>query len=419
MDDDERASGGDRAYGGDHAAYVDRAFADPPGPRDPGPGAGLNIFDTSPEPDGDADGAGDGGPGGPGTEGDTPPEHGRRKRRQRRRLRTILLTTIATMTALVVLAAVGVWWVIDHYASKVDRIENAFPKLPLDQQPPRGKGTNFVLVGLDSRSDMPTTGRNAKGPLWQEGMQRSDATMLLHLSADRKSAYVVSVPRDAWVAIPGRGDAKINAAFSWGGPPLLIDTVQRLTDIRVDHFAAIDWTGFKGLTDALGGVDVEVAHDIPAENDARAWTAGKHHMNGADALMYVRERKGLPRGDLDRVARQQNFMRAIMQKLLTGGSLKDPLGLPKLLDAVTASISVDDRMSNGDLRDLVWSLRDIRGDDVRFMTAPVSELKNINGQDAVILAPEKSAFLWTNMRADTLDIYTRRYPNDGLSDVVS
>lgn len=361
---------------------------------DAGPGA---------DPDGDGDADTD--------DGSSPPPPDRRKIRRRRRTRAVLISMLVMMLSLVLVAAVGVWWFIDHYAGKVDRIENAFPNVPIAEQPPRGKGVNFVLVGLDSRADMPTTGRDAKGPLWQEGAQRSDATMLLHLSADRSQAYIVSIPRDSWVTVPGRGDAKINAAFSWGGPPLLIDTVQRLTDVRVDHFAAIDWEGFKKLTDALGGVDIVVEEEIPPGEDGRSWTVGKHHMNGAEALAYVRERKGLPRGDLDRVERQQEFMRAVMQKLLAGGLLDDPLDLPDLLDALTDSISVDDRLSNGDLRDLVWGLRKLRGDDVKFMTAPVSELKNINGQDAVVLAPEQSKFLWENLRADTMDVYLRRYPH--------
>ncbi len=333
-----------------------------------------------------------------------------RQRRRRRRVRAALVSMVAMLLSMVLVAAVGVWWFIDHYAGKVDRIHNAFPNIPVAQQPPRGKGTNFVLVGLDSRSDMPTTGRGAQAPLWQEGMQRSDATMLLHLSADRRQAYIVSIPRDAWVPVPGRGEAKVNAAFSWGGPPLLIDTVQRLTDIRVDHFAAIDWEGFKELTDALGGVEVVVEEDVPAGEDNRAWTAGKHPMDGATALAYVRERKGLPRGDLDRVERQHTFMRAVFEKLLAGGLLDDPLDLPELHDALTGAISVDDRLSNDDLRDLVWGLRHLRGDDVRFMTAPVSEFRTIDGQDAVVLAPEQSAFLWENLRADTMDVYARSHP---------
>lgn len=426
-------TGGDRDAGGADARGLGTgesgagAGAPRTGPDDAGYGhaldpdtLGLRILDddfrdgsrTGPPGSGDG-GCGDGGDGGDtgGGPGDDGPSPGQRRMRRRRRTRAVLVSMLVMLLSLVLVAAVGVWWFIDHYAGKVDRIENAFPNVPTAELPPRGKGTNFLLVGLDSRADMPTTGRNAKGPLWQEGMQRSDATMLLHLSADRRQAYVVSLPRDAWVAIPGRGEAKINAAFSWGGPPLLIDTVQRLTDIRVDHFAAIDWEGFKKLTDALGGVEVDVEQDIPASEDGRAWTAGKHHMNGAEALAYVRERKGLPRGDLDRVERQHNFMRAVLAKLLAGGLLDDPLDLPDLLDALTGAISVDDRLSNSDLRDLVWGLRNLRGDDMRFMTAPVSEFRNINGQDAVVLAPEQSKFLWENLRADSMDVYTRRYPN--------
>ncbi|WP_306961068.1 LCP family protein [Streptomyces afghaniensis] len=146
---------------------------------------------------------------------------------------------------------------MNHYADRVQRITDAFPHVREKERPVKpesAKGAlNFLLAGVDSRSDLPTTGRESKTDLWRPGAQRTDTLMLLHLAADRHTAFVVAIPRDSWVPIPGHGRAKINAAFSWGGPPLLINTVERLTGIRIDHFGVIDWHGFRSLTDAVGG----------------------------------------------------------------------------------------------------------------------------------------------------------------------
>ncbi|MGP3922018.1 LCP family protein [Streptomyces sp. 8N616] len=300
------------------------------------------------------------------------------------------------------------WWAVGHYTGKVHRVPHAFPTdVPKDQQPASSKdGQTFLLVGVDARSELPTTGTDAKAPPWKPGAQRSDTMMLVHLPSDHATAYVVSLPRDTWVTVPGRGEAKLNAAFSWGGPPLLIDTVQRLTDVRVDHLAVIDWSGFRKLTDAVGGVDLSVAGG-PAR-----------HMNGAQALEYVRERHDLPRGDLDRTHRQQNYLRAVLSKVLSGDNVTHPVRTKRLLDRLTESVSVDDRLSDDELRDLIWDSRSLRPAQMVFMNAPVARTGTIRGQSVVLLGGRDASALWKAMREGAMDDYVARHPMDRLRPVV-
>ncbi|GLW54037.1 LCP family protein [Kitasatospora phosalacinea] len=373
--------------------------------EDPGP---LSIFAR--EEDGHGDGADDGGQGGgEGAEGADggadagTPAPARRRRRGRR----LLLWTLAVLLVLCGGAFGGLLWLTNHYASSVERIPNAFPTVPASEQPPAvpHTGQTFLLVGLDARSDRPTTGKDAKAPAWQAGAQRSDTMMLMHISADRKSVSLVSIPRDTWVPVPGHGKAKINAAYSWGGPALTIQTVQDLTRIKIDHIAVIDWNGFRALTDAVGGVDITIPRTIEAKGDAREWLAGTHHMDGAEALLYVRERHGLPNGDLDRTKRQQNFLRALMVRTMSSGTLSSPSKLTGLLGTIGDVASVDDRLSNTDLYDLAWSLRDVRPDDVHFMNAPFGGFDTIDGQAVVLMDEGAAGVLWNAMRTDRMDAY--------------
>ncbi len=339
---------------------------------------------------------------------------------RRRRTRRALLVALALLGVLALLATAGIWAVTNHYAGKVNRVEHAFPAIPEAERPPRqaGSGLTFLLVGLDRRSDEQTTGDGAGEPLWRPGQQRSDSLMLVRLTADRRHAYVVSIPRDSWVPVPGHGHAKINAAFSYGGPALLVDTVEKLTRIRVDHVAMIDWDGFRALTDALGGVTLTIPQDTYDSARQRQWRAGTYTLRGDDALDYVRQRHGLPGGDFDRVARQQNFLRAVMDKTLRQDTLTNPVRLTKLTGAVTGAVSVDDTLSNSGLRDLALSLRRLRRDDVSFLTAPHARLDRIEGQSVVVLDKARTAALWAAVRGDALTGYLQRYGDASLGAAV-
>ncbi|MEV6329129.1 LCP family protein [Streptomyces sp. NPDC051909] len=323
------------------------------------------------------------------------------KKRRRPKGRTVLLSALALFVVAVLLTAGAGYWAYEHYTGRVQRIPQTFPTNAPVPAASKG-GQNFLLMGLDSRSDVPTTGSDAKGRLWKYGDQRSDAMMLVHIPDDHSAAYVVSLPRDSWVDIPGRGRAKLNAAFSWGGPPLLIDTVQRLTDVRVDHFAVIDWNGFRKLTDAVGGVDI-----IMSDGERR-------HMNGAQALDYVGERKDLPNGDFDRTHRQQNYLRTVLEKVMDSASLKDPLRLKETLDIFTETVSVDERFGDGEMRELVWNMREVRSGDMTFMNAPAKGTGMEKGQSVVYLDRARCAALWQAYKDDEVGDYVDTHPIDRL-----
>lgn len=193
----------------------------------------------------------------------------------RRRWTRVLFVSSACLLALLLAGTGWLYWRTDQALDSIERIPNAIPTLPEGDQPPRvaEDALVFLLVGLDADE----TPDAETGPAWQAGAARSDTMMLLELSADRETASLVSIPRDTWVDIPGHGEAKLNAAYSWGGPPLMVETVQNLTGIRVDHLAVMDWSGFRELTDAVGGVAIN-----------------GRDMNGGQALAYVREREPSP-----------------------------------------------------------------------------------------------------------------------------
>jgi LCP family protein required for cell wall assembly len=273
---------------------------------------------------------------------------------------------------------------------------------------PNATGTqNWLLVGSDTRAEVGTTG--AGGRVWKPGDQRSDTLMLLHLPADRSKAYVISFPRDSWVQIPGYGPQKINAAFSFGGPPLLIETIENLTGIRVDHFGAIDFNGFKSMTEALGGVTVNIDRSSYDSANKVHWQAGQQKLDGDKALLFVRQRYGLPGGDFDRIKRQQAFLRALAQQAANSGTITNPLKLNRFLSALSKSISVDDSVSDGDLRSLVLSMRGVRPGDVSFLTVPNAGTGQRGQQSVVLLDRAKAQVLFQAVRKADVARYVQQY----------
>ncbi|WP_083563569.1 LCP family protein [Boudabousia liubingyangii] len=216
----------------------------------------------------------------------------------------------------------------------------------------QAKGTiNFLVLGSDSRISAGDPNK------WEYGAQRTDAIMIVQINEKRDHINILSLPRDSWVEIPGHGKNKINAAFSFGGPQLTIQTIHQLTGIRIDHFAVADFDSFKKVTDELGGVTIKT-------------TDGEVTLNGKEALKFVRERKHLPNGDFDRVRRQQAWMRAMMQKVFTSGVLNSPTSAMSLIQTATENSAVDEGFSTTDMLSLALSLRNLRSKDVTFLSAP-------------------------------------------------
>jgi anionic cell wall polymer biosynthesis LytR-Cps2A-Psr (LCP) family protein len=180
--------------------------------------------------------------------------------------------------------------------------------------------------------------------------------------------------------VPGERRAKINSAFAWGGPTLLIQTIEQFTDVHIDHYAQVSFAGFEGMTDAVGGVDLP----------------GAGHVDGKAALVWVRERKTLPGGDFDRIKRQQTFIKVLMNK--ASDSFNNPFALTDLLDAASKAVSVDSGLTGGELRSLALSARSLRSSSVVFSTAPTTGTGMVGDQSVVFLDKQAGIRLWAAMR---------------------
>jgi LCP family protein required for cell wall assembly len=333
------------------------------------------------------------------------------------RTRRVLLIVGAVLLILLGIAGVGGYTLVNKVSGNVGRIDNAFGGLNEQLRPTKPEAAKqsqtFLLLGSDSRDNQATTGSGAKSQAWKPGEQRTDTIMVVHIPADHGSAQIVSIPRDSWVDIPGKGKMKVNAAYSLGGPSLLIQTFENLTQVRIDHFAVVDFAGFKSIIDAIGGIDVEVSQDT-TDPFGDHFRRGVNHLNGTQALGYVRQRYGLEAGDLDRVKRQQNLLRSVMTKLGTFDPASDPVGSFRLLNAFTKSISVDDTLTDSAMRSLAFDVPHIRGGGVAFMTAPTNGTGMEGDQSVVYLNPAQSGELWNAMRNDTMAAYTATHSKDLL-----
>jgi LCP family protein required for cell wall assembly len=327
-------------------------------------------------------------------------------RAPRRRVLIRLLLGVAAVAVLLVGVAGGLFLERQRtYDRNIQRIPGAFPDEA--DRPPHapGRAQNWLLVGSDRRAAQGTTGLDANELLWRYGAQRADTIMLVHLPADRGRAYLVSFPRDAWVPIRGHGNAKLNAAFSFGGPPLLIATVERLTGVRVDHFAILDFEGFRSMTDALGGVTVRVARTVRDPARKVVWPVGTHHLDGARALDFVRQRHNLPGGDLGRIKRQQAFLKALAGQVVDKGTLANPLKLNAFLEASTRAVSVDESLTISRLRSLALQFRSARAGDLVFVTAPVAGAGTEGRQSVVYLDRARGGPLYQALRTDAVAGY--------------
>ncbi|MBB1258418.1 LCP family protein [Streptomyces sp. OF8] len=311
--------------------------------------------------------------------------------------------------AAVVLAGAGVGWALYQRlegnittdvttAELLERYERERP------EPALGRARNILILGSDDRSG----GNRRYGR--DTGTARSDTTILLHLAADRKSATAVSVPRDLMVRIPAceRPDgsrtkaqfAQFNWAFEFGGAACAIRTVERLTDIRVDHHVVIDFQGFKRLVDAIGGVEVCLPEPVRDKDADLDLPAGRQTLRGEDALGYVRARQSIGNGsDTQRMARQQAFLASLVKKVRSNGVLMNPTRLYPVLDAATSSITADAGLNSlTELYDLVRSVRDIPDEDIRFLTVPRKPWERNPNRDELV-QPEADR-LFADLRAD-------------------
>ena len=224
-------------------------------------------------------------------------------------------------------------------------------------RPAPGHGTTWLLVGSDSRSDLSPEQQDALATGGDVG-DRTDTIMLVHIPALTSDvpATLVSIPRDSEVSIPDNGDNKINAAFSLGGPQLLVQTVEQATGIRIDHYAQIGFAGFADVVDAVGGVTLCPAEPISDPLAGIDLPAGCQKLNGRNALGYVRSR-ATARADLDRMVNQREFLSALLHRAASPAVWLNPLRWLPLKNSVTDALTVDSGAHVWDLTRLAWALR--------------------------------------------------------------
>ncbi len=336
--------------------------------------------------------------------GEPQARHAATSRRLSRRAKVWI--SIATALAVIVTGTGATALIIRHNINaKINHVEVAFPVLPPapsgpspsvepSEEPP-AEPINFLVLGSDSRS----SGGNPTD--WQYGGQRSDVMMLAQISGDRQSVNVMSIPRDSWVPIEGHGEAKINAAFSYGGAELAISTVQNLTGVTIDHFAIVDFISFEKLTDELGGVSIETSN-------------GAQRMNGDEALKFVRERYSLPRGDFDRVRRQQAWIKAILSEVFNKDVLKSPTKVASLINIVLDYSAVDQGINFDYMAGLALEVKDLRPGSVQFLTAPYAGTgRSPDGTQSIVrLDSAKLDALMEAWRNDAVAAYIAAHPDE-------
>ncbi|NKQ57831.1 LCP family protein [Amycolatopsis sp. K13G38] len=341
-----------------------------------------------------------------------PPSHGRRG------LRAVAKVTLA-LISVVALAVTGYAYLTYHKTQGnlqttdiLSRPDNDVPPPPADDG-----AEDILLVGVDARTDMqgnplPLSVLKALRTEQTEGVN-TDTLIILRVPKNGGKPTAISIPRDTWVDVPKGGQAKINSVFGTAkraeadqlraqgktdtagierdsdqaGRRALVQTIQEFTQIRIDHYAEVNLLGFYLITEALGGVDVCLNHATEDKDSGANFTAGVHTVSGGEALSFVRQRKNLPRGDLDRIVRQQVFLGSALHKVLTAGVLTNPGTLNSLTDALRKSLVLD---PDFDLLQFAEKAKGLASGDVRFETIPVITIngRSPDGQSIVQVDPQ-------------------------------
>ncbi|WP_375493654.1 LCP family protein [uncultured Jatrophihabitans sp.] len=301
---------------------------------------------------------------------------------------------------------------INNGIHRLDPLSPADPTNAAGQKatPFNGKDQNILLVGNDDRTNMTAAERHQLHTSADGGSRNTDTMMILHLPANGKQATIISLPRDSYVHIDGEGMNRLNSAYPYGyannapsnasvddrrqaGAKLLVKTVQQLTGLTINHYVQISLLGFYEISNAIGGVPIDLCHSV---NDTHAYNVangqpggsgfkmskGKHIIKGVTALEFVRQRHFLPRGDLDRVRRQQYFLTSAFRQVASVGIFSK---LNSLGDAVKRNIYLDGSLN---LLDLARQMEALSANNISGKTIPTTEA-TIDGSDVLEVNPTK------------------------------
>lgn len=319
---------------------------------------------------------------------------------------------VTAVAAALVLIVTGVAW------RSVDSLQSSLASISgLSLGDGSDGALDILLVGTDSRTDAhgnPLSQRELDAlRAGEEVANNTDTIILIRVPTDGSAATAISIPRDTYVEVPGIGMSKINAAYgatkemsrleaveegadekqaeaesTQAGRDALIETVADLTGVTVDHYAEVGLLGFVLLTDAVGGVDVCLNAAVDEPLSGAHFAAGEQTLQGSDALSFVRQRHDLPRGDLDRIVRQQVFMASLVQKVLSAKTLSNPSKVAQLTAAVQRSVVLD---SDWDIVALATQMQDLAGGAVQFSTIPVQDINAMTdyGESVVQVDPDE------------------------------
>jgi LCP family protein required for cell wall assembly len=319
------------------------------------------------------------------------------------RQRLALFVSLGALALVGVTAGVGGWWYLRSIDDGLHR-DDVFAGTPESIRPTKvaDDAVNVLLMGADS-NDV------------EAGAARADTIILIHLPADRRSAQLISIPRDTWLPVPRSTESaapivqsKINAAFAWGGAPLMVRTVETFTGVRIDHTLVVDFAGFARIIDALGGVDVTVDEAFTsASAPFRAYPAGLQHMDGTVALDYARQRKPFADGDFTRMRHQRDIIGAVFDKAANLGLLSGPAKLDGVIRSTAAAVTVDQGMS---LLDMASMLRELKSSNMAMLTSPSDGTGMVGDQSVVFPSPAADNDLYSAVRDDTVDTWLATHP---------
>jgi LCP family protein required for cell wall assembly len=281
---------------------------------------------------------------------------------------------------------------------------------------------NYLVVGSDTREGLTKEQQRALrvGSTKTAAGKRSDTMLLVHISKKRDKAVIVSIPRDTFALIPAHTNAsgklvsesysKINSSFNWGGAPLLIETLENMTKLRIDHYVEVNFAGFANMVDALGGIEVcsKVAINDPKSH--LVMDAGTHILNGIEALKYVRTRDFDGMGDLGRMQRQQQFVSAVLRKATSAGVLLNPIKLVSFINSAMSAVSTDENLNKDDLITLAKQMKNLSASKVRTLTVPL-KFYNYNSHGVT------SAVLWDPVLAP--ELFQRLSNDEAIVDTVT
>ena len=283
------------------------------------------------------------------------------------------------------------------------RITAAIPRVDafagLENRPKKeSSAVNYLIVGSDTREGLSREEikRLRVGGTDVAAGKRSDTMLLIHISKKRDKAAIISIPRDSYALIPEHNNSqgkvipaaysKINSAYNWGGAPLLIETLESMSDLRIDHYVELNFVGFVRMVDALGGVEICTKKDINDPKSHLTLPAGTHVLDGVDSLKFVRTRVFDGLGDLGRMKRQQEFAGAMLRKATSAGVLLNPVKMVDFINSALDSVVTDEGLSQGDLLTLGKQLRNLSASNVRTLTIPLKYYNyNKNGVSAAVL----------------------------------